>query len=304
MLKRLFLVALVALSLFACAKTETTTVSETATDTAPPPPPKPTEITEGLSTPESVVYDAEQDVYFISNINGQPTGIDDNGYISRVNAETLQSDAKWIDGAKQEITLNAPKGLAIAGGDLWVSDVTTVRRFDRKTGAPKGEVAVKGTSFLNDVAADGNLVYVSDTGVDASFKPLGKDAIYKIENNKATRLVGGKNLNGPNGITVAGGKLWAVSFGGNELYAIENGKKGTAVTLPNKGLDGLVALPDGSFAITSWDAKTVYRGQPAGPFTAFVENVDAPADAGFDSKRNRLLVPHFMENKVTFHDVR
>lgn len=300
---RAILVALVILT-FACQKTETSAPADTAsTDTAPAPPPKPTELTEGLQTPESVLYDAEQDVYFISNINGSPLGKDDNGYISRVNAETLQSEAKWIDGSKVEVTLNAPKGMAIAGHDLWVSDITRVRRFDRKTGAPKGEVALKGATFVNDVASDGTTVYVSDSGLNAEFKSTGTDAIWKIENNKATKLASGKDLKGPNGVAVVGGKVWVVSFGANELYAIDKGKKTNTVTLPNGGLDGLVALPDGTLAITSWNAKAIYRGSPTGPFTALVENIDSPADLGYDSKRRRLAVPHFMENKVSFHDV-
>lgn len=298
MYRRAILGALLVLT-FACQKTETTVPA----DTAPAPPPKPAELTEGFQTPESVLYDAEQDVYFISNINGNPLANDDNGYISRVNAETLQSETKWIDGSKAEVTLNAPKGMAIAGDDLWVSDITTMRRFDRKTGAPKGEVALKGATFANDVASDGTTVYASDSGLNAEFKSTGTDSIWKIENSKATKLVTGKDLKGPNGVAVVGGKLWVVSFGANELYAIDKGKKANAVTLPNGGLDGLVALPDGTLAITSWNAKAVYRGSPSGPFTALVENIDSPADLGYDSKRRRLLVPHFMENKVTFHDV-
>jgi len=298
--RRAILVVLVILTC-ACQKIETP--DTTPMDTAPAPPPKPTELTEGLQTPECVLYDAEQDVYFISNINGNPLGIDDNGYISRVNAETLQSEAKWIDGSKAEVTLNAPKGMAIAGDDLWVSDITTVRRFDRRTGAPKGEVALKGATFANDVASDGTTVYVSDSGLNAEFKSTGTDSVWKIENNKAMKLASGKDLKGPNGIAVAAGKVWVVSFGANELYAIDKGKKANTVTLPNGGLDGLVALPDGTLAITSWNAKTVYRGSPTGPFTALVENIDSPADLGYDSKRHRLLVPHFIENKVSFHDV-
>ncbi|HEU5175447.1 MAG TPA: hypothetical protein VFT96_11880, partial [Gemmatimonadaceae bacterium] len=38
----------------------------------------------GLDTPESVRYDAELDVYFISNIKGNAGAKDDNGYIARV----------------------------------------------------------------------------------------------------------------------------------------------------------------------------------------------------------------------------
>jgi hypothetical protein len=285
----------------ACQRTET---SAPATETqAAAPPPAPAEIAQGLSTPESVLYDAEQDVYFISNINGAATEADDNGFISRVNAETLQAEEKWIDGAKAEVTLHAPKGLAIAGDDLYVSDVTTVRRFDRKTGAPKGEVAIRGASFLNDLATDGTVVYVSDSGLDSKFAPTGKDAIWKIENDKATRFAAGTELKAPNGLAVVDGKVWSVAYKGNELYAIEKGKKANATILPSSGLDGLAVLPDGSFVVTSWDGKAIYRGKPGETFQAVVENVEAPADIGYDSKRNRLLIPHFTQSKVTFHAV-
>jgi hypothetical protein len=97
--------------------------------------------------------------------------------------------------------------------------------------------------------------------------------------------------------------VWVVSFGANELYQIEKGKKTNVTTLPKGGLDGLVHLGDGSFLVSSWDGKAVYRGKPGGAFTAVVENVTAPADIGYDTKRHRLLIPHFMDNIVTIHNV-
>lgn len=278
--------------------------AEPAEAPPPAPPPAPTEITGEFSTPESVLYDAEQDVYFISNINGEAPAADDNGFIARVNAETLQVETKWIDGSKPEVTLNAPKGMAIIGDDLYVSDITTVRKFDRRTGASKGEVRIAGSTFLNDVASEGNTVYVSDSGLKAGasgFEPTGTDAVWSITNNRPTRLVRGRDLNRPNGLAVSGGKVWVVTFGAKELFPIEQGKKGAVTQLPNGTLDGLVALADGSFLVSSWDAKAVYKGTAGGQFQAIVENVDAPADLGFDTKRNRIVVPHFMQNRVSLH---
>ena len=49
---------------------------------------------------------------------------------------------------------------------LYVADITVVRLFDLKTGAPKGEVKVPGATFLNDisVAKDGRVFdFVSRT---------------------------------------------------------------------------------------------------------------------------------------------
>lgn len=300
----------------ACQKTETApeasntaseTTSTTAT-TASQPAAQAQAITDGLSTPESVLYDADQDVYFISNINGNPLQADDNGYIARVNAETLQVDAKWIDGSKPDVQLNAPKGMAIVGDDLWVSDITVVRKFDRKTGKPKGApITVPGATFLNDVASDGTNVYVSDSGMKAGasgFEGTGTDAVWMVSGGAPKKFAAGKDLNRPNGLAVVNGNVWVVTFGANELYQIDNGKKGPVSQMPKGSLDGLVALSDGSVLVSSWDAKAVYRGNPGATFQAVVENVDSPADLGYDTKRNRLLVPHFMENRVTIHDVK
>src|SRR6266550_2364527 len=266
---RLCSLLIIVLPLVTCQKNETTTTPATppATSSAA----APSQIGDGLQTPESVLYDPDQDLYFISNINGQPLAADDNGYISRVNPETLQGDMKWIDGSKPDVTLNAPKGMAIVGDTLYVTDISTVRKFNRKTGAPEGEVAIPGSTFLNDAASDGKSVYVSDSGLDGSFKPTGTDAIWKITGTKAEKIASGKDLKGPNGVDATGGKLWAVSFGANELYQVDKGKKTNVTTLPKGSLDGLVQLADGSFLVSSWDGKAVYHGKPGGAFTAIVE---------------------------------
>src|SRR6266851_4924042 len=44
-------------------------------------------VVEGFLTPESVLHDPVQDIYFVSNINGGPTTKDNNGFISRVRPE-------------------------------------------------------------------------------------------------------------------------------------------------------------------------------------------------------------------------
>jgi sugar lactone lactonase YvrE len=295
-------------ALVACQKNE----PAPSTQSQPPAPqPKaaaaPTQITQGLQTPESVYYDADQDVYFISNINGQPLAADNNGYISRITPDTLQGEMKWIEGGKPGVTLNAPKGMAVVGDTLYVTDITSVRKFNRKTGAPEGEIPIPGSTFLNDAASDGKSVYVSDSGLKAgasgNFEPTGTDAIWQITGDKPKKIAGGKDLKAPNGVEVEGSNIWAVTFGANELYRLDKGKKADVTTLPKGSLDGLVHMSDGSFLVSSWDGKAVYRGQAKGTFTAVLENVNAPADIGYDTKRHLLLVPHFMDSIVSVHNV-
>ena len=68
---------------------------------------------QGFSTPESVLHDDRSDVYLVSNVNGSPTDKDDNGFISRITPEGEIENLKWIDGALGDVTLHAPKGMAI-----------------------------------------------------------------------------------------------------------------------------------------------------------------------------------------------
>lgn len=270
-------------------------------------------IAEGLATPESVLFDAENDRYLISNINGTPLTADNNGYIATMAPDGTAVE-KWIVGGANKVTLNAPKGMAIVAGVLYVTDITTVRKFDLKTGAPKGEIKVTGATFLNDLAVGPNdTVYVSDSGLKAGkadFEPTGTDAVYKIDTKakapKAVKVAKDKSLDKPNGLLVnAAGQVWVAPFGAKTIYMLDDaGKKGTTVELPGGGLDGI--LDTGKHIIvSSWEKSTIYAA-PAGDtltFAPLIENVSSPADIGYDSKRNRLLVPRFMDNKVEVYQL-
>lgn len=265
----------------------------------------PLSITEGFSTPESVLHDADSDVYLVSNINGEATGADDNGYITKISPDGKVSDAKWIDGAKDTVKLDAPKGSAIVGGVLYVADITVVRQFDAKTGEQKADIKIDGATFLNDIvpAPDGG-VFVTDSGVDAKFAPTGADAVYHIgKDGKVKPLIKDKTLGNPNGIAAgADGSVWVNTFGSGEIYQVDaKGKKGAAQKLPQGKLDGIVVLDAGDVLVSSWDASAIYRGKPGGEWKPAVENVKSPADFGWDSKRKRLLIPSFLGNTVTLH---
>jgi hypothetical protein len=278
---------------------------EAAAPATPPPPPATQIINEvGLQTPESVLYDAAQDVYLVSNINGDPFGKDNNGFIAKMTPEGQVT--KFIEGGKPGVTLNAPKGMTFVGDTLLVADIDTVRIFDRASGAPKGEVAVKGATFLNDLTTspDGKTAYVSDTGQKAGWKASGTDAVFTIANGKATKFAKGKDLGWPNGLLAAEGGVWAVGYGSGELYWLgAGGKKEKAQKLEKRSLDGIVQSKDGKFLISSWDAQSVQIGTPGGAFVDLVSGLDGPADIGYDSKRNRLLIPLFNKNAVVFHSL-
>jgi len=279
-----------------------------APDLALPPPPKPVATYTGLETPESVLYDEQGDRYLVSNINGKVTDTDDNGFISALSPDGQVTALKWIEGGKNKVKLDAPKGLAISKGVLYAADITTVRMFDLKSGAPKGEVKIAGSTFLNDLAAapDGK-VYVSDSGMKAGakdFESTGTDAVYVIEGGKAKAIAKSTDLGKPNGLLVTDKGVVVVTFGSGEVYRLDAKGAKVDVTKPPKGaLDGVVALGD-SLLVSSWEGSAIYRGKLGGTFDVVLGDQKSPADIGYDTKRGRVLVPHFMENTVEAYELK
>ncbi len=264
-----------------------------------------------LKTPESVLYDAGRDMYMVSSINGKPSDADDNGYLSVVNPdgsnERSNASWPWIQGSMEDIKLDAPKGMAISGDTLFVADIKVVRQFEAKPGKQKPDIVIEGATFLNDVVADGaDGVFVTDSGLDASFKPTGTDAVYHItKDGKVTPLIKNKDLGAPNGIWLGEkGSVWVVTFGSGEIYEVDaKGKQGKAQKLPKGQLDGIAILPNGDFLVSSWEGKAIYRGKPGGEWKEVVTGVESPADFAYDPKRKRVIIPVFTGDKLELRSI-
>lgn len=259
----------------------------------------------GFMTPESVRYDEDLDVFFVSNINGNPSMKDGNGFISRVSADGTVDSLKFIEGGRGGVTLNAPKGLAISGDTLWVSDIDAVRAFNRRTGEPVATVELKGATFLNDVVIgpDGS-VYITDTGIRFSAKGVmthpGKDRVYRITGRTPKVVVQADSLGGPNGIAWDGTKNRFViaPFNSQWLYSWQtNAVQPAALASGPGGYDGLEVLPDGRILASSWADSSihVFKGDSR---KVLISGKPAPADFGIDTKRNRIAIPLFNDGAV------
>jgi len=265
-------------------------------------------VTEGIATPESVLYDEASDRYLVSNINGKPDGVDNNGYISELSPDGKVVKEKFIAGGVGKTKLDAPKGSGISGGVLFVADISVVRMFDLKTGTPKGDVAVPGATFLNDIAVskDGR-VFVSDSGIKSGasgFEPTGSDAVYVIEKGKLTTVAKSKDLGGPNGLVVVDGGVLVNTFNSDEVYRLnEKGEKKDVTKVTTGGLDGMAQVGD-SLLVSSWKGSAIYRGRLGGKFEVSFPGLVGAADFGIDTKRKRLLVPRFMDNAIEVYDLK
>lgn len=240
------------------------------------------EANEQLPTPESVLYHAEADELLVSLIDGDGAEKDGKGGVAKLNPDGSLKDATWVEG------LNAPKGLALHDGLLYVADIDEVVIIDYASGEVKTVVAVPGAVFLNDVtAADDGQIYVSDTR---------NGEIYVLQNEQPSLYM--EDVPDVNGLRVIDGTLYALA--GKELWKIGANKEKTIITDQIElAADGLEPVGDGSFLVTCWPGQ-IYHITAEGKVSKLldVQGEMNTADLGYNQKERVLYVPTFLKNSV------
>jgi hypothetical protein len=269
--------------------------------------------TGGMKVPESVRYDAELDVFYVANINGNPSQKDNNGFIARVRADSTAVVTMLVEGGKNGATLNAPKGMALRGDTLYVSDIDALRMFNRRTGAPLGAIDMRSqkATFLNDVTIGPDGVYVTDTGIlfDASggMTHPGVNRVFRISGRTVSEAATGDSLMNPNGITwdAAKNRFILAGFGGQSVQTWSPGQAYPSNLVSGPGqYDGVEVLPrTGFILVSSWADSSVHIIHGDTHMMPLVRNVSAPADIGVDTKRNVLAIPRFNDGKVEYYRI-
>lgn len=271
-------------------------------------------VSTGLATPESVLWDADRGLWYVSNINGSPVAKDDNGYIVRLTADGAMMDSlPYINGADADIVLHAPKGMALVGDTLWVADIDAVRGFNVVTGnvVTNLELGAQGATFLNDVAAGANgALYITDSGLgfDAAgnVSHPGRSRVFVLEGRNAREAVALPAQSAANGIAWdAAREAWLiVGFNSTNVFAWVPGTDSVTVlgSGPGGG-DGLVILRDGRALYSSW-ADSSLTAFENGISTKLRGGLPGPADIGYDPARRLVGVPLFQSDRVEFWTVR
>lgn len=271
----------------------------------------------GFSAPESALHDPVADVYLVSNVNGHPQVLSDDGFISRVSPAGDIIELEWIKGGQNGVVLHAPTGIVLVGDVLYVSDADAVRLFDRESGAPlaswpvpvdteevpglPGLDWVRGV-VLNDVCAGPRgEIYLTATGIDIDLAfdlaVTGEDAVYAFADGVPVPIAEGPALAGPNGCIVRGGNVHVVPLLDTEAYRLNpSGARFHVASLPQDGLDGLVEAGGFVYASSIFGGE-IYRMSAGGSQVATIlTDLVSPADLGFDYQRRRLLIPSLFGN--------
>ncbi|MBT5470243.1 MAG: hypothetical protein HOK41_06535 [Nitrospina sp.] len=243
----------------------------------------------GLKTPASFIVDPALGNYFISNINGKSGSRDNNGFIIKLDpsGKTLFVNR----GGDPQVTLNAPDGLALKGNILYVTDIDSLRWFDKNNGKPLGHIDLTGIGAkrLKGLAFDGEgNLYISDVLANAIYKV---DAAHKVSIFSKDNRLGN-----PTGMVYdsARKRLIVVTRATGKILGIgQDGKIAPVINTSTKfkNLNGVDWGRKGNLLVSDETAGKIYRIRNFSRTEIVRENILTPAGISFDYARNLILVP-------------
>ena len=234
-----------------------------------------------LTTCESVLYDKSSGNLYVSNIEGSPTEKDGKGSISIIDKNGTIVNQEWVTG------LNAPKGMAISDGKLYVTDIDELVEIDLATAEITNKYPVEGAEFLNDADAYNGKIYFTD---------MNKGLVHVLDGGAVSTISEGNAS--INGVAVASdGTIYGLD--GSGLKMINADGSSSIINSTVTGGDGLIILGDGNYVASRW-AGEIYFVSGDGETLMLDTKAEESntADIGFIPEENLVLVPAFMKNKV------
>jgi len=259
----------------------------------------------GFKMPESVVYDAKREQYYVANINGNPMSADGNGSIGLIKDEGKSSNIEWIKG------LSSPKGLEVHGDKLYVADVHELVVINLDTASIIARYPAPKSKVLNGIAiSDSGQVFVSDWA---------GNALYQLQNGELVNWLDSSTLESPNGLYVSNDYLYIAAWGANiqaDFTTLTSGNlKRVAINqgnqTPNQGavenlgdkstwqnLDGLHAYEENNWLTTDFLKGQLLNMNNQGDIEATYKLEPGSADFYYRKDNSLVIVPYFMSNKV------
>jgi len=244
--------------------------------------------------PESVVYDPERRVAYVSNYDGfTRSGPEGLQFISTVGLDGVVKDPEWASG------LRNPTGMAVWKRTLYVVERGGLVEIDTGSGEVRERRAIPGARFPNDVAVDkrGRL-YISDSA---------RSVIYRFADGRFEEWLAGGDIQDPNGLVVDGDRLIVGANGDQSLKAVDlKTQEVTRIARLGSGvIDGLSLDRNGNYLVSHWQGR-IYRVTPRGEVTRLLDTsvVGAySADFGYAPEERLILIPTFYGDRVSAYRI-
>lgn len=243
-----------------------------------------------LKVPESVLFDGANKLLYVTNIDGtDPWGRDGKGSVGKVGLDGKIIMVDWVSG------LNAPKGMGLYKGKLYVADLSNLVEIDITSGTISHKIVVPGAQGLNDVTVDRNgVIYVSDSKTKQ---------VFRVEKGQPVLFL--DNLKGPNGVLARGDDFYLLDDGG--AYKVEKDKSLTKLADGMAGgTDGIENVSGNDFLVSCWSG-TIWYVSADGSKEKLLDTTKEKkntADIGYDPKTKTVYVPTFWKNSIVAYEVK
>lgn len=243
-----------------------------------------------FKVPESVLYDSENKVLYVSNIDGPPWGKDGKGSIGKLGLDGKVIAVEWVTG------LSAPKGMAKFKNNLYVADVDEVVTIDIEKGQIIRRISIDSAQALNDITVDSKgVLYVSDSR---------RKLVHRIEDGRVGVWL--DKLTGPNGVLFHKGDLYVLDNG--VMNKVEKGNRSLTMLASGMegGTDGVENVQGDEFIVSCWGGVVYYVKAKSGieKLLDTREQKINSADIGYDAVNRIVYVPTFYKNSVVAYDLK
>ena len=244
-----------------------------------------------LKVPESVLYNVADKFIYVSNINGKPDSADGNGFITRMTLDGKIDQLEWAKG------LDAPKGMGVYQGKMYVTDIHKLVIIDMATAKIEKSIVVDSSEFLNDVTIDAKGdVYFTDSG--AKKIHLYKDGVVSLWSADPLLLK-------PNGLFALENSLRIIDMESGLFYDADySTKKLTGVAQDIPGGDGVMQISKNEYIISCWQGEVYYVNDST--VQKILDTKEAKlnaADSWYVDTENLLIVPTFFGNSVMAYTI-
>lgn len=244
-----------------------------------------------LKVPESVLYNNADKFIYVSNINGKPDSADGNGFITRMSLDGKIDQLEWVKG------LDAPKGMGVYQGKMYVTDIHKLVIIDMATAKIEKSILVDSSEFLNDVTIDAKGdVYFTDSG--AKKIHLYKEGVVSLWSDDPLLLK-------PNGLYALENSLRIIDMESGLFYDADySTKKLTGVAKDIPGGDGVMQISKSEYIISCWQGEVYYVNDTI--TQKILDTKEAKlnaADSWYVDAENLLIVPTFFGNSVMAYTI-
>ncbi len=258
-----------------------------------------------FDAPESAVQDSDSGLIYVSNVGGAPDAKDGNGFIAKLKSDGTLAEMHFLP-ANGEPALNAPKGLAIAGNLLWVTDLDRVVGFDPKKRKQVKEYSLTklGVHFANDlVAASDHVLYVSDTAADQVI------SIDLTKDDGGPEVILKGATGGANGLAIekdSGDLLIAASPSdfktkavGWRVHTVPGTQYHQLSPLPfQAGIGDGIASVGTAIYLSDWATGSIYKSDKGGAPVAVYSGLKGPADFGITTDGKNIIIVDMVASTV------